>query len=51
MKSLENMSNFLLLEAFMKAKELKLESDFCDLMESEIINRELTVPFQKNSQA
>lgn len=50
MDSLKSISNNLLLEAFTKAIELKMEPDFCDLMKQEIRDRGLTVPYQKDSQ-
>lgn len=48
MESLKNMSDDLLIEAYMKAIDLNLDQDFCDLMENEIVNRELMVPHQKS---
>lgn len=51
MESLKNLSDDLLIEAFMKAIDLELDKDFCDLMESEILNRDLMIPYQKKSQA
>lgn len=51
MKSLKNVSNDLLIEAFMKAIELKLDQDFCDLIKKEINDRGLMIQYQKNSQA
>ncbi|MEN1967083.1 sporulation histidine kinase inhibitor Sda [Lentibacillus sp. N15] len=51
MESLKGMSNDLLVEAFIKAMELNLDQDFCTLIEQEITDRGLMIPYQNSSQA
>jgi len=47
----QHLSDELLLESYLKAKELNLSTDFISLIEEEIIRRQVNIPAAANSKS
>lgn len=45
---MKNISNHLLIEAYIKAKKMKLDQKFCNLVKNEITNRGLLIESERS---